>query len=70
METYTIRLEKEELEQLEREAEQRGFSNRTEYIRHLIRNRPAVDPTTAETLDGRLEELEERLEQVESAVEE
>lgn len=70
MKPCTIRLDHDEVDELDREAEQRGFGNRTEYLRWIIRNRPAVEPTTAETLDGRLDELEERLEQVESKFEE
>lgn len=65
MESYTIRLEAEEVEQLEAEAEKRGFNTRTEYLRWIIRNRPAVEPTTAETLDERMDELEARLDQLE-----
>lgn len=65
MKSYTIRLDPEEVEQLEREADERGFQNRTEYMRYIIRNRPAVEPTTAESLDERMDDLEERLEQLE-----
>jgi metal-responsive CopG/Arc/MetJ family transcriptional regulator len=65
MKSYTIRLEEEEVEQLEDEAEERGFNTRTEYLRWIIRNRPAMEKTTAETLDERMDELEERLEQLE-----
>lgn len=65
MKSYTIRLDPDEVEQLEDEAEERGFQNRTEYMRYIIRNRPAMEKTTAETLDERVAELEARLEQVE-----
>lgn len=70
MKSYTIRLEEEEVKQLEQEADERGFQNRTEYMRWILRNRPAVELSTAESLDKRLEELEERLAQVESKIEE
>lgn len=66
MEPKTIRFEAEEVEQLEREADERGFGNLTEYIRWCVRNRPAVKPTTAETLDERIDELEERLDRLEN----
>jgi polyhydroxyalkanoate synthesis regulator phasin len=66
MEPYTIRLDPDEMEQLGREAEERGFGNRTEYIRWIIRNRPAIEPSTAESLDERMDELEERLDRIEN----
>jgi polyhydroxyalkanoate synthesis regulator phasin len=66
METYTIRLDPDEMAALEREAEDQGFSNRTEYIRYIIRTRPAVDPSTAETLTERMDELEKRLDRIEN----
>lgn len=65
MEPITVRLDSEELEQLDRELETRGFSNRAEYLRWIIRNRQSVEPTTADTLDDRLEDVEERLNRLE-----
>ena len=65
MEPYTIRLNPDEVNQLEREADERGFGTRTEYIRWIIRNRPSVEPDTAESLKERMSQLEERMEELE-----
>lgn len=70
MKSYTLRLEPDEVEQMEREAEEQGFNNRTEYMRYILRNRPAVEKTTAESLDERLAEVEERLDRIESEIDE
>lgn len=66
MKSYTIRLEEEEVAKMEREAEKLGFSSRTEYMRHILRNREAVDPSTADSLDERLSKLEEKVERLET----
>lgn len=66
MKPTTVRLPEDELEELAREAEERGFANRTEYIRWILRNRNGIDTNTAERLD----ELEERLAEVEDKIEE
>lgn len=70
MKSYTIRLDPAEVEKLEQEAEEQGFNNRTEYMRYIIRNRPTVDKSTAESLANRLSELEEKVEQLESGLDE
>lgn len=70
MEPTTIRLETEEVATIDAEAERRGFSTRASYLRYIIRNRPTVEPTTAESLDERMSEFEERLEQIESVIKE
>lgn len=67
MQPQTVRLDNEEWEQLEREADERGFGNRTEYIRWIIRNRSAIEQHTA-SLEDRLAELETRMNQVESQI--
>lgn len=69
METFSIRLKEEVLDQLEREADERGFGTRTGYIRWIISNRPSVEPSTAQTLEEQINELEERLAAVEAQVE-
>lgn len=66
MEPTTIRLDADELDQLDQEAEERGFANRTEYIRWILRRRNGIDENTAERLD----ELEERLADVEDQLDE
>lgn len=66
MEPTTIRLDADELDQIDAEADERGFSNRAEYLRWIIRNRPSVEKDTAESLDDRLSELEEKVNQLES----
>lgn len=70
MEPITIRLDEEEVAQLDRELEERGFSNRAEFLRWIIRNRPSVEQTTAETLSDEINELRERIEQLEDETEE
>lgn len=70
MKSYTIRLEDDEVEKMEQEAERLGFSSRTEYMRHILRNRDAVKPSTADSLDDRLSDLEEKVNQIESKLEE
>ncbi len=56
----TLRLSADEWEQLDQEAEERGFENRTEYVRWIIRNRNGINENTVERLD----ELEEKIEDV------
>lgn len=48
MQVVTIRLQPELVEGIEAEAEAEGFSNRTEYIRFLLRNRSAINQNTTE----------------------
>lgn len=66
MEPTTIRLDADELDQIDAEADERGFSNRAEYLRWIIRNRPSVEKDTAESLNDRLSDLEAKVEQLES----
>ncbi len=66
MEPITVRLDADELEQIDEEAEQRGFNNRAGYLRWIIHNRPSVEKTTAETLDERLSDVEEKINRIES----
>ena len=61
MEPITLRLEEDELEKIDAELEELGHSNRSDYLRWIIRNRPAVDPTTAQSLDERITRIEQRL---------
>ena len=42
MDPITLRLEPELIEELDDEYEERGFRNRTLYLRHLIENRDVV----------------------------
>lgn len=42
MHTVTIRMEDESVAELDEEYEERGFRNRTDYIRHIVGNRDAV----------------------------
>lgn len=73
MQIVTVRLDEDLVDDLEAEAEERGFSNRTEYIRNLLRNRERIRENTTENTidyDGRLGAIEERLEAVEDAIQE
>lgn len=71
MKSYTLRLEEDEVEKMEKEAEARGFSSRTEYMRHILRNRPAVEQTTPDgDLSERVSELEKKIKQIESEIDE
>lgn len=76
MEVTTLRLPGDLLEELDAEADELGFSSRSEYIRHLLRNRSEYAPNTdteaerirseyASEYADKLSELEERLEQLE-----
>jgi predicted DNA-binding protein len=78
MDTITIRLEPETVEELDAEYEERGFRNRTLYLRHVIDKRDMIfdkegaEIDAAERLtdhdeqladhDDRLEDLDERME--------
>lgn len=81
MDTITIRLEPETIEELDAEYEDRGFRNRTLYLRHVIGERDMVfdeegeEINAAERLtdhdeqladhDDRLAALDDRLEDLE-----
>lgn len=77
MEPTTLRLPEDLLNELAEEADEHGFSSRSEYIRHVLRNRSGSYPTTersridteADTpgLEDRLAELEDRVERLEAA---
>lgn len=47
MDVVTIRMEPELVDSLEAEADAQGFSNRTEYIRFLLRNRHVIEENTS-----------------------
>lgn len=64
MDPITIRLEDEEIAELDAEAKDRGFANRTEYIRWILRNRNGIDQNTAKVL----KEHEERIKKLEEEV--
>lgn len=80
MDEVTLRLEPELVAKLETEAEEKGFSDQTEYIRFLLRNRPEHADQAAEASDqntsghdraykaliDRIDELEERVDALES----
>lgn len=57
MRVVTVRLDENEVEALDQEADERGFGNRTEYIRWILRNRDGIDVNAA----ARLEDLEQRV---------
>ena len=81
MDAITIRLEPETIEELDAEYEDRGFRNRTLYLRHVIGERDMIfdeegaEIDAAERLtdhdeqladhDDRLEDLDDRLEDLE-----
>ena len=81
MDAITLRLEPETIEALDDEYEERGFRNRTLYLRHLVRERDAIFDKEGATIDaaerltdhdeqladhdGRLEDLDERVEDLE-----
>lgn len=64
MHTVTIRMEDETVEELDEEYEQRGFRNRTEYIRHMVDERDIIfaDETAEAEVDEQLADHTERLE--------
>jgi len=78
MEPITLRLPADLLETLDEEATDRGFSSRSEYIRHLLRNRTATGSTThdhgpsdtgpvPDRIQARLDGLEDRVAALEAA---
>jgi ubiquinone biosynthesis protein UbiJ len=78
MDTVTIRLQPETIEELDAEFEERGFRNRTLYLRHLIDNRDVIfdeegtGTDTAERLadhDEQLEALVDRFENLDERLE-
>lgn len=72
MKVVTVRLEEDLVDALDTEAEERGFRNRTEYVRMLLRNRERIrENTTANTPENtsEYEALEDRLADLEARVE-
>jgi hypothetical protein len=81
MDAITLRLEPETIEELDNEYEERGFRNRTLYLRRLIEQRDVIfheegaEIDAAERLtdhdeqlsehDARLEDLDERVQDLE-----
>ncbi|WP_255190797.1 ribbon-helix-helix protein, CopG family [Natronobeatus ordinarius] len=74
MEPITLRLQPDLLDDLDDEADEAGFSSRSEYIRHLLMNRPSIsqgvttgidtatsDTETVDTLVVQVEELTEHV---------
>lgn len=71
MEPITIRLREDELQELSEEAEEQGFSSRSEYIRRILRNRDEhggnTELNTSEHVFGdRLDDLEQRVDELEA----
>ncbi|EMA47962.1 ribbon-helix-helix domain-containing protein [Halococcus saccharolyticus] len=64
MRETTIRLDEELIEDLDDEADEKGMT-RSAYIRQILTQRPEVSPTTAESLKERLDEVEERIGELE-----
>jgi len=69
MEPITLRLPTDLLEELDTESEEAGFSSRSEYIRHLLLNRPNLSQLA--TTEGSTATLEtERIEELDQTVDE
>ncbi len=66
MQPVTIRFDEDEIEDLDDEAENRGFANRTEYIRWIVHNRNGISENAADEL----QDHEQRLTQIEQFIEE
>lgn len=68
MHTVTARLEDEFVDELDAEYEDRGFRNRTEYIRHILEHRDVIftDQSAPSDAGEQLTEHEERLDDAES----
>ena len=81
MDPITLRLESEQIAELDDEYEERGFRNRTLYLRHIIGKRDVIFDDEGAAIDAaerltdhdeqladhdtRLEDLDERLEDLE-----
>ena len=61
MKETTVRLPEDMLDDLDAEADQQGMS-RSAYIRHILSQRGAVAPTTAESLQEQIDEIREHIE--------
>lgn len=66
---FTIRLDSEELNKLDAESEEQGFSNRTDYIRWILRNRDSLRDSLDQNTTERLDEMENRLSRLEEELE-
>lgn len=74
MEPITLRAPEKLLEELADEAEELGFSSRSEYIRHILRNRSGIEQNTigigpntrSSDATDRLDELEDRIAELEA----
>lgn len=75
MEPITLRLPTDLLEELDTESEEAGFSSRSEYVRHLLFNRPdlsqlaTTDGSTATPETERVEELDQTVDEVTERIE-
>jgi Arc/MetJ-type ribon-helix-helix transcriptional regulator len=76
MHTVTARMPDEFVDELDAEYEERGFRNRTQYIRHILEHRDAIftdqpaESDVAEQLaehDERLADAESRLDALEAS---
>lgn len=74
MEPITLRLPEDLLNALDQEADEAGFSSRSEYIRHLLQNRDQTIPVTQIATDqntfdigdsAQFEELSEQVSEIE-----
>jgi len=84
LETVTFRLDEDLLAEIDREADALGFSNRSDYLRFLLRNRPTrgdntseydrlqpvMDERDAESGEDVLDAILERLERLEERLDE
>lgn len=70
MKPTTIRLPAELLDQLDEEAREHDFANRTEYLRYLIDNRELVVSIALEERKDRVRSLAERVAELEERMEE
>ena len=61
MQVVTVRLDEDLVEDLDAEAGERGYRNRTEYVRNLLRNRERIQENT-DTDAGEYERLQENTE--------
>lgn len=63
MKVVTLRFEEDTLEQIDREADVYGFTDRSSYLRHIVQNRE-LPGDEIETARERLERMEQKLEYV------
>lgn len=68
MKVVTIRLDPDLIDSLESEAETEGFTNRTEYIRWILKHRGEISSSitpAGESLEARVTDLEKRVQELE-----